>query len=775
MSPPPVSAGALLSPESISAAGLTSERLNLPLLQSKMKTDPSLYEPELHLLLRHFESSLDLFRHQSALNPSSDPVVAKNLGDLTMVLAHLAPFYAEELKGLPGKIAELLGSDGRDLPSSLRLHLVQALILLTNRKIVELEETLELFMNLQIIGDRTVRKLAFSHVVHSIKRMNQKHKNETKNRKLQNIVSKLLQGEEESRAKRALTILCELHRRKVWFDERTANAICYACFHTSNRIRVAALSFLLGYENVEQEDDSDESESEDESNEKPHVILSKEDVYKANKKGTTASKKKKKAKLKRVMRSMKRQQRISSENSGSNYYSPLTYLKDPQGFSEKLLSQHKDGKAKTERFEVKMMRLRVICRTVGLHRLILLPLYDDLENYAKPHQRDVTVLLAAAVQACHDMVPPDAVEPLFKSIVNSFVHDRSSPEAITVGLNVVRELCLRMPLLMNEDLLQDLVLYKKTRNKGVSIAARSLISLFREICPSLLVKKDRGRPVNPTARPKAYGETSVATDVVGIELLQEPDDVSDDNDDMASDDDVDDVAEDDDVGSDVSIDDVVSEISIDDDVSDEDDEVADEDGDDDVVSEDDEVADDVSINDDEEEVEEKSEKKGEKRKLDFDAANASLRALKKLAMGQNKLVLDQADAILSNEDFKRIKEIQAKKEANDALVQHGLRNTDKLSMKPLDPSKLQAHVKRKMTKEERMELVKAGREDRDPYRSRAAVKKKKTGGTSNAEKQRRKKAPMAVSRGKARSRNQNKGKKKKNNPAKQFRGRKAWK
>jgi protein SDA1 len=50
----------------------------------------------------------------------------------------------------------------------------------------------------------------------------------------------------------------------------------------------------------------------------------------ANHKGTAATKKKKKAKLQRVIRSMKRQQRKSTEDTGSNYYSPLTYLKDPQ-------------------------------------------------------------------------------------------------------------------------------------------------------------------------------------------------------------------------------------------------------------------------------------------------------------------------------------------------------------------------------------------------------------------------------------------------------------
>ena len=52
---------------------------------------------------------------------------------------------------------------------------------------------MELFMELQVIGDRAVKKLAFSHIVHSIRRMNQKHKNDTRNRKLQNILFKFLQ------------------------------------------------------------------------------------------------------------------------------------------------------------------------------------------------------------------------------------------------------------------------------------------------------------------------------------------------------------------------------------------------------------------------------------------------------------------------------------------------------------------------------------------------------------------------------------------------------
>lgn len=705
--------------------------------------------------------------------------------------------------------------------------MAQALILLINRKVVGIEGTLELFMELQILDDRALRKLAFSHIIHTIRRMNQKHKNEAENRKLQNVLFLLLQGEDEARAKRALVVLCDLHRRRVWFDDRTANAICTACFHSSSRILISTLSFLLGYERFEDDDDSEESSSEDDmTSQKAQIVLNREAVYKAHHKGTTASKRKKKAKLQRVMRSMKRQQRQSSENNSSNCYSPLTHLKDAQGFAEKLFSRLQKC---NERFEVKMMILKVIARTIGMHRLVLLNFYPFLQKYVQPHQRDVTELLAAAVQACHDMVPPDAVEPLFRQIVNQFVHDRSRTEAIAVGLNVVREICLRIPLLMNEDLLQDLVLYKKSHEKAVSTAARSLITLFREICPSLLVKKDRGRPIDPKARPKAFGEISIANDVPGLELLQEDDlthSSSDGEDASAEEDDKEDeenatVANDDEALLEEGYeegegegDDVAEEESedngiddgddggggSDDDVDDiNEDDVDSDDGDDDV--DDSDFGDDKDNNDEddtddgedmEEEKEEKS--KAQKRKYadyagQLKAADTSLRALKKLA--GTKMAVDPSDApdgILSNEDFKRIKELKAKKEAKLALTQQGLLkkgadskptgfkipSSEQLSAKRVDPAMLEVNIKRKFSKEERLALVRAGREDRGKYQARAAVKQKKTGGLSNRQKEHKKLMPFAAKKAKA-VRSRQEKKKKDRRSGKQFRGKKAWK
>lgn len=48
--------------------------------------------------------------------------------------------------------------------------------------------------------------------------------------------------------------------------------------------------------------------------------------------------------------------------------------------------------------------------------------------------------------------------------------------------------------------------------------------ILLQVCPLMLVKKDRGRYSDKKARPKAFGEVNVANSVPGIELLQQDDD-----------------------------------------------------------------------------------------------------------------------------------------------------------------------------------------------------------------------------------------------------------
>ncbi|KAK8971122.1 hypothetical protein KSP40_PGU010637 [Platanthera guangdongensis] len=74
---PPATASYLMSPESFTASGQAAEMLSLLMLQSRMKMDPEGHETELHLVYRHFKSTLQLFKQQSALSSTSDPTISK--------------------------------------------------------------------------------------------------------------------------------------------------------------------------------------------------------------------------------------------------------------------------------------------------------------------------------------------------------------------------------------------------------------------------------------------------------------------------------------------------------------------------------------------------------------------------------------------------------------------------------------------------------------------------------------------------------------------------
>ena len=205
-----------------------------------------------------------------------------------------------------------------------------------------------------------------------------------------------------------------------------------------------------------------------------------------------------------------------------------------QTFAESLFARLKPGAASRPadggagpapprpftRADARTAALRVVSRAVGTHRLLLLNLYPHVQRSLTPHARDVALLIAALVQATHELVPPDALAPVLKQLVDGFVHDRARPEVAVLGLNAVRELCARAPAVMDADLLSDLALYRKARDKEVASAARGLVGLFREVCPALLAKKDRGRGADMGAAPLAYGAATIADRVPGADLLE---------------------------------------------------------------------------------------------------------------------------------------------------------------------------------------------------------------------------------------------------------------
>jgi protein SDA1 len=532
----------------------------------------------------------------------SDAGSSRQLAELATFVAQVSRCFPAETAGFAAEVATLLERQHSALDAALRRSLVQALILLRNRGQLAPTALLPLMFRLFRVEDRQLRELLHKHIVADVRASNSKTRNERLNRQLQSYLYGVLQqGQsgagagagaggatistpaDEAAAKRALAVLTELWRRGVWRDARCVNVIASAVFHPSGRVMLGALRFFLGEdERAAADEDSDEEEEEEEEGARggakgkggkagapqrasdrasaaaQAVQPSKEDVYKAMKKGTVSSKKKKQAKLKRVMTSLRKQARREEEAAagGRGYagvgsggaaargsggaFAALHLLHDPQGFAERLFARLQ---ACRERWEIRLAAVAVLSRAVGAHKLVLPNLYPWLMRYAQPHARDGAQVLAALAQACHDLVPPETLTPVLRGLADNFVSDRSRPEAMVAGLRAVREVCLRQPLAMTPELLADLAEYRRHRgDREVGTAARALVALFREVNPGLLAKKDRGRAAALEAlelkamaaaeggaggkakdflrAPAAYGSQAVAARVAGADLLQ---------------------------------------------------------------------------------------------------------------------------------------------------------------------------------------------------------------------------------------------------------------
>ena len=96
---------------------------------------------------------------------------------------------------------------------------------------------------------------------------------------------------------------------------------------------------------------------------------------------------------------------------------------------------------------------------------------------------------------------------------------------MAVGLNAVREIVSRCPASLegNEELVEDLVQFKRHRNRGVVTASRSIIQLLKDVNPTLLKRKQRGKPSEHLAEKVLYsGKDSSGPVISGAEVLLEP-------------------------------------------------------------------------------------------------------------------------------------------------------------------------------------------------------------------------------------------------------------
>ncbi|XP_044764038.1 protein SDA1 homolog [Coccinella septempunctata] len=656
---------------------------NLPQLQYLIKKDPESYKDDFLNQYRNFQGILSVF-----CGTPEQP--NKKLEDLVMFVAQVVQCYPTELEQFPKQLIDILEKYDTVLDKEMRMQLCRALILLRNKQLLLPNDLLELFFKLLRCDDKNLRDYLRTHIITDIKNLNAKHKNAKLNTSLQNFMFTMLKDNNSRAAKMSVDIMIELYKKNVWNDTKTVNVIATGCFSKITKVMVASLKFFLGKDEDEKSDNSDSDDDVD-----PKEVMM---ANKFNKK--TRKREKNLAKVKKMAaKAYKKKSKSESFN-----FSALHLIHDPQGMAEKLFHQLETT---TKRFEVKLMTLDVVSRLIGLHQLFLFNFYSYIQRFMQPHQREVTRILQFAAQASHELVPPDVIEPVLKTLANNFITERNSSDVMAIGLNAVKEICSRCPLAMSEDLLQDLAEYKNYRERAVMMASRGLVHLFRNIRPQLLRKKDRGRPTEATEElvDMQYGGVNAADYVKGADVLlrnhKEEVEVNSDS------------GSDDDEWVDVQHSSDEEMVEAEEDDSDNAEEEEDEAGYEEEDAEDEE--------DDEESGSDEDTENENKEKPLTKVERKKLKAKRKLQQKVDKVELAKKvtlERILTDEDFKRIDMANIKKQVFSATK--GLKRLAEQDVK--ERSELvklgdieNIYKKRKHDKATRVESVRKGQEGREPF------------------------------------------------------------
>eukprot|EP01106_Pelomyxa_sp_JSP_P000305 TRINITY_DN1045_c0_g1_i2.p1 TRINITY_DN1045_c0_g1~~TRINITY_DN1045_c0_g1_i2.p1 ORF type:complete len:664 (-),score=157.16 TRINITY_DN1045_c0_g1_i2:256-2247(-) len=482
---------------------MAQAEVDLTALQDTVKRDPEGYHGEFVQQYRHFESMLGIFTLRPPRTRSPD---TEGFVRLVNFLAQVSYCFTGEMASFAQQVSGLLEQHAMALEPLVRRTLAKALILLRSRGQLAPSALLPLFFRLFRCPDKQLRTLLYHHIVTDITRANRKRRDNALNRTLINFMYTMLNDPTEIAARKSLDVMIDLYKQHVWNDSKTVNVISTGVFSKCTKIVVKTLHFFLGVP-----DKSSEEKSEALAKAKRLKFFDLVKKMQISKK--TRSREKKYKVKKKTVKILPDEKTAPLPN-----WPAIELINDPNEYVRKVFGVLKTSR---EAFAVRLLLMNFIARLIAKHQLQLLGFYSFLLRYLKPHQQHIVNILALTAESCHSLVPPEAVQPVIKTLADEFITDRSSPEALSAGLNTVRAIAERCPLALGETLARDLVEYRKHQSHAIVTAARSLLKLVRQSNTALLQRKEKGKAAaeDPVA-PLEFGEVAVHEDVDGIELLK---------------------------------------------------------------------------------------------------------------------------------------------------------------------------------------------------------------------------------------------------------------
>ena len=687
------------------------------ILQRQMKLDPPAYEEDFKQYYNHFKSSVTTMIAQAELGMDVPETTMDETLRLIVFLNNVSGEYKKHLENFPRELVSVLRKC--KLSSQAKVTITKALTGLRTKGFMSLEEILPTLLEMVCVKDKNVKNVTYRFIINDIKHTsNQKGGAKSKQNTLRLLEQIIDSNTNVKIVKKVVEILGELFSRKIMKEPRVINILANAIFHNDAKVKVKAMEFFLRIDERQAELDEETKQDLKQAEEDLRLLKKKMGI----KKRTGKLRAMKKDAEEHVSRLRKTEVIEHQPN-----WAAIDNIYDPIAFCDKLF---KDIKASRNKFAVRLLELDLLSRVIARREVICLPFYSYIVRYLYVRHENITQILAYTAQAVHSLVPPEAVEPIVRTILNNFVSDRSKVEAQALGLNTVRAICERCPLVMNKGMLKDLAQYKKSHNKAVVSAARSIIMLYRGLDPELLQKKDRGRPQDQKKTLLQYGEQKVYEGPIGAELLEGNDEEELDDEEIEN----------------INMNEEEVEEGMEEENDNEEDESEEDDGDDDSEEgeeeddDDDEDMEEIELNseewaqledynsdEDSDEEDDDDEMSEEEEKEMKESKPQQKKTKKEKEMSEESSDEEEEDdgvpvfdgSILTQEQLEKIRRKQREEQGYDSSDEEV--EVDSIYV---TPESLQTTVKKKMDRAERLKVLRASKEDNERF------KRQRTGRTS---------------------------------------------
>ena len=194
----------------------------------------------------------------------------------------------------------------------------------------------------------------------------------------------------------------------------------------------------------------------------------------------------------------------------------IKLIYSPLSLSEKIFNKIKSSKMT---FKAKLYQMGLISRIIWRFELIFPNYFHYLHRYIKSNNNELPQVLASLAGAVHARTPLAELHPIVQLILLNFANEAAAQDKLLMGLNTLKEICLRLPEAMEEDYIYQICLLRKIKNKNVAGSIRSFINLWRGIDPRKLRKEYRGHEWKENERQAWSTSHKAAGNIDGIELL----------------------------------------------------------------------------------------------------------------------------------------------------------------------------------------------------------------------------------------------------------------